>query len=131
MDPNAPCIFCHLDRPVLLENGLARAFYDAWPVSPGHVLVTPKRHARTILDLDADEYAACFALARAACDLLLAERAPDGFNIGVNCEPAGGQSVWHAHVHVIPRYRGDNPDPLGGVRNVIPRRVQPGAPSQA
>ncbi|MCP5201140.1 MAG: HIT family protein [Gammaproteobacteria bacterium] len=131
MDPNNPCIFCALDRPVLLENALARAFHDAYPVSPGHVLVTPRRHVRTIFDLAPDEYAACFDLARAARDLLVAEHAPDGFNIGVNCEEAGGQSVWHAHVHVIPRYHGDNPDPLGGVRNVIPRRAHPGDPVPA
>ncbi|MEQ8230761.1 MAG: HIT family protein [Gammaproteobacteria bacterium] len=119
------CIFCHLDRPVVAANALAIAFRDAYPVSPGHTLVTPRRHVRTILDATPEEYAACFELAREVARQLAEELTPDGFNLGVNVEAAGGQSVWHAHIHVIPRYTGDNPDPLGGVRNVIPRRREP------
>jgi len=126
LDKNAPCIFCNLDRPVLAENALARAFYDAFPVSPGHALVVPKRHVRTLFDTTPSEYGACFDLARTVRNLLVAEFRPAGFNLGVNCEPAGGQSVWHAHIHLIPRYEGDVAEPLGGVRNVIPRRGKPG-----
>lgn len=126
IDPNSPCIFCHLDREVLAENALARAFADAYPVSPGHTLVVPKRHVRTLFDTTPEEYAACFALAREVRDLLVARHAPDGFNLGVNCEVAGGQSVWHAHLHLIPRYTGDTEQPLGGVRNVIPFKRKPG-----
>jgi len=121
-----PCIFCHLDRPILTENALARAFYDAYPVSPGHALITPKRHVRILFDATPEEIAACFALLPDLKALLDQAHTPDGYNVGVNCEVAGGQSVWHAHVHVIPRYTGDVADPLGGVRNVIPRRVHPG-----
>jgi diadenosine tetraphosphate (Ap4A) HIT family hydrolase len=122
MTAEATCIFCHPNRPILIESALAVAFYDAYPVSPGHALVIPRRHVRTIFDTNAEEYAACFALARELRGLLEVEHAPTGFNLGVNCEEAGGQSVWHAHIHVIPRYTGDVDDPLGGVRNVIPRR---------
>lgn len=124
-NPNDPCIFCHLDREVLAQNALALAVYDAWPVSPGHALIVPRRHARTVFDLEPDEYRACFDLVREVRTLLAAAHGPDGFNVGVNCEPAGGQSVWHAHIHLIPRYAGDVDDPLGGVRNVIPRRRRP------
>lgn len=120
-----PCIFCQLDRPILVESTLARAFYDAYPVSPGHALITPRRHVRTLFDASAEEVAACFALLPDLKALLDSAHGPDGYNVGVNCEVAGGQSVWHAHVHVIPRYTGDVPDPLGGVRNVIPRRARP------
>lgn len=126
LDPNNPCLFCHLDRPVVMENELARAFPDAYPVSPGHTLIVPKRHVRTIFDATPEEYLACFALAREVRELLVAEHAPDGFNLGVNCEAAGGQSVWHAHLHLIPRYTGDTENPLGGVRNVIPYKRKPG-----
>ncbi len=115
------CVFCAPDRRILAENPLAQAFYDINPVSPGHALIVPKHHARTIFDLDPAWYAACFDLVREVREILALEYAPDGFNIGVNCEQAGGQSVWHAHIHVIPRYKGDVEDPLGGVRNVIPR----------
>ena len=107
VDPNDPCIFCHLDRPVIARNAHARAVLDAYPVSPGHTLVIPLRHVRTIFDTGPDEYAACFELARTVQAILAREHAPDGFYLGVNCEVAGGQSVWHAHIHVIPRYRGD------------------------
>lgn len=125
-DKNDPCIFCELDRPVIAANAQARAFRDAYPVSPGHTLIVPRRHVRTLFETSTEEYAACFALAREVQSLLAAELNPDGFNLGVNCEVAGGQSVWHAHIHLIPRYTGDVADPLGGVRNVIPRHVHPG-----
>ena len=128
-DPTKPCIFCHLDRPILAESELARAFADAYPVSPGHTLIVPKRHVRTIFDTTPEEYAACFALAREVRELLVQSLEPQGFNLGVNCEVAGGQSVWHAHLHLIPRFTGDTEDPLGGVRNVIPRKHKPGPDS--
>lgn len=117
------CIFCHLDREILVENALAVAVYDSFPVSPGHSLVLPRRHAGTIWDLSDEEYDACFRLVRQLKPILEARHRPDGFNVGVNCGATAGQSVWHAHVHVIPRFPGDSPDPLGGVRHVIPRRA--------
>ena len=116
------CIFCHLDREILVENDLAVAVYDRFPVSPGHALVLPRRHAVTIWDLTDEEYDACFRLVRELKPLLEARHKPDGFNVGVNCGATAGQSVWHAHIHVIPRFPGDSPDPLGGVRHVIPRK---------
>lgn len=117
------CIFCKPQREILAQNELAIATPDTYPVSPGHSLILPRRHARTIWDLSAEEYAACFALARVLKPLLEARYRPDGFNVGANCDEAGGQSVWHAHIHVIPRYKGDVPNPRGGVRNVIPHKA--------
>lgn len=70
--------------------------------------------------MTADEYNDAFSLARTVKDLLLEEFAPQGFNIGVNCGEAAGQTVFHAHIHVIPRYVGDVSNPRGGVRNIIP-----------
>jgi ATP adenylyltransferase len=119
----ANCIFCAPDREILAESALALAVFDSFPVSPGHALVVPKRHVATIFDLADDEYAECFRLVRTLKDLLLARFVPDGFNVGANCGEAGGQSVWHAHIHVIPRYKGDTPDPRGGVRHVIPLKA--------
>jgi diadenosine tetraphosphate (Ap4A) HIT family hydrolase len=116
------CIFCHLDREILVENEFAVAVYDRFPVSPGHSLVIPRRHAVMIWDLADDEYDACFRLVRALKPILEAGHKPDGFNVGVNCGATAGQSVWHAHIHVIPRFPGDSADPLGGVRHVIPRK---------
>jgi diadenosine tetraphosphate (Ap4A) HIT family hydrolase len=118
------CIFCRPQREVLARNELAIAVFDSFPVSPGHSLIVPLRHATTIWDLSAEEYDACFRLVRELKPVLEARFKPDAFNVGVNCGEAAGQSVWHAHIHVIPRYKGDNPNPRGGVRNVIPLKAK-------
>ena len=118
-----PCIFCKPQREILAENAYAIAVPDTYPVSPGHSLVVPRRHARTLWDLTPAQYAACWALVREVKPVLDARHKPDGYNVGANCDEAGGQSVWHAHIHVIPRYAGDVPNPRGGVRNVIPHKV--------
>jgi diadenosine tetraphosphate (Ap4A) HIT family hydrolase len=116
----ADCIFCNPQREILARNESAIAVFDTYPVSPGHALVLPLRHVVTIWDLDATEYDACFRLVRALQPILAMRFNPDGFNVGANCGEAAGQSVWHAHIHVIPRYKGDTPNPRGGVRHVIP-----------
>jgi diadenosine tetraphosphate (Ap4A) HIT family hydrolase len=118
------CIFCRPGREILAENASGIAVYDKHPVAPGHVLILPRRHATTVYDLSDEEYADCFQLARAVRPLLQQKFNPDGFNIGANCGEAAGQSVWHAHIHVIPRYKGDTPHPKGGVRNVIPLKAK-------
>jgi len=82
--------------------------------------VLPLRHVVTIWDLSSAEYDDCFRLVRAVQPILAARFSPGGFNVGANCGEAAGQSVWHAHIHVIPRYKGDTPNPRGGVRHVIP-----------
>jgi len=122
--PQSTCIFCVLDRETIAESTHALAIPDAFPISPGHSLVIPRRHAVTIFDLSEAEYADCFLLVLKVKDLLAARHTPDGFNVGVNCGEAGGQSVWHAHIHVIPRWTGDTPHPRGGVRNVIPLKKE-------
>jgi len=114
------CIFCKPQREILAENAHAIAVFDTYPVSPGHSLILPRRHAVTVWDLPEAEYLACYALVRVLKPVLEERFKPDGFNVGVNCGEAAGQSVWHAHIHVIPRYKGDTPFPKGGVRHVIP-----------
>lgn len=114
------CIFCAPEREVLAENVQAIAVFDSYPVSPGHALILPRRHVVTVWDLSEAEYLACYALVRELKPVLEARFRPDGFNVGVNCGEAAGQSVWHAHIHVIPRFAGDTPFPKGGVRHVIP-----------
>ena len=117
------CIFCKPQREVLASNAHAIAVFDTYPVSPGHSLILPRRHVVTVWDLSDAEYAACYALVRALKPVLEERFRPDGFNVGVNCGEAAGQSVWHAHIHVIPRFKGDTPSPKGGVRHVIPRKA--------
>ncbi len=120
--PAAACIFCQPDREIIAGNERALAVFDKFPVSPGHALVFPRRHVASLWELEPEEYAQCFALVRELHPILEARFRPDGCNVGVNQGQAAGQSVWHAHIHVIPRFAGDHPDPLGGVRNVIPRK---------
>ena len=117
------CIFCNPKREILAQNPHALAFFDTYPVSRGHALIVPRRHAVTIFELSEEELAGCFQLALPLKDVLLARYSPDGFNVGANCGEAAGQSVWHAHIHVIPRYKGDVPNPRGGVRGVIPYKA--------
>ncbi len=131
-DPNNPCLFCS-PRGVIRQNHLAYTARDSYPVSPGHTLVIPLRHCPDFFDMTPEEMAACMELLVAERRALDAEVKPDGYNIGVNVGRAGGQSVLHAHIHLIPRYAGDHPSPQGGVRRIIPWKADypRGAPSTA
>jgi diadenosine tetraphosphate (Ap4A) HIT family hydrolase len=112
---------CELCTPteVVLENSLAYVRYDNNSLSRGHVLVVPKRHVANFFDMSAEEQAAVVALLNQAQRSIQTDYAPDGYNIGINIGKAGGQSRMHVHVHLIPRYAGDVPDPRGGIRCVL------------
>lgn len=112
------CIFCQQDRPILAQSKLSFAILDSFPVSNGHALVVPRRHVESIWEMTAEEYTDAFNLI--VKEILEREFKPHGFNIGVNCGEAAGQTVFHAHIHIIPRYSGDVSSPRGGVRNIIP-----------
>ena len=107
---------------IVAESELALAFADKYPVSEGHTLVVPKRVVAGLFELDEQEQAAVWKLVAEVRTVLAERLKPDGFNIGLNDGPAAGQTVMHAHVHIIPRYRGDQADPEGGVRGVIPEK---------
>ena len=112
-----------LERPEsdwIASNALAFAIFDGYPVSPGHALVIPRRLVPTWFDASLEEQRALMDLVEVVKARLDRDFAPDGYNIGINVGEAGGQTVWHLHVHLIPRYRGDMDDPRGGVRHVIP-----------
>jgi len=120
-DRRKDCVFCN-HRAVVLENDLAYAVNDAFPVTPGHMLVVPKRHFASFFEASKDEREALLELIN-DCKILLDERQrPDGYNIGVNVGRAAGQTIMHVHIHLIPRKLGDVSDPRGGVRGVIPER---------
>ena len=112
---------CELCTPgdVLLENALAYARLDDNALSLGHVLVVPKRHVAGFFDMTAEEQSAVLALLNEAQRVVQKRHAPHGYNIGVNVGKAAGQSRMHVHVHLIPRYAGDVPDPRGGIRCVL------------
>lgn len=115
------CLFCGTID-FILENELAGAFFDKYPVNEGHLLVIPKVHRQDFFELSSDEKKAIDALLLAGKAYLEEYYRPDGFNIGCNCGLAAGQSVMHCHIHLIPRYEGDMTEPKGGVRGVIPEK---------
>jgi diadenosine tetraphosphate (Ap4A) HIT family hydrolase len=116
------CLFCELPTErLLLENRLAVAILDQFPVTAWHMLVIPRRHASTYFDLGRPEVNACnLLLEEAKARIEEEDRAVCGFNIGINAWRAAGQTVFHCHIHLIPRREGDVPDPTGGVRHLIP-----------
>ena len=118
------CFFCRAleSGDFLIDNRLAAARYDDFPVSPGHILVVPKRHTPDWWNATAEERDAMLKLLDEAKAIVDRELHPDGYNIGMNLGEAAGQSVMHLHLHLIPRYTGDCPNPKGGVRGVIPEK---------
>lgn len=118
------CPFCNLKKDrIRLESEFAWAIPDGFAITEGHTLVVPRRHVASLFDLPEQEQAAVWRLVGQVRATLMAELEPHGFNVGLNDGPAAGQTVMHAHVHVIPRRVGDVADPRGGVRWVIPERA--------
>jgi len=119
------CPFCNLPKErIFIETETALAFFDGYPVSKGHALVIPKRHVAGLFDLPQDELQAVWNLVAKVRAAVNDKNHPDGFNVGLNEGDAAGQTIGHAHVHIIPRYKGDAPDPRGGVRWVIPDKAK-------
>jgi diadenosine tetraphosphate (Ap4A) HIT family hydrolase len=121
-DPNNPCLFCNIkESGSTLENELAYASYDTYPVTNGHCLIIPKRHIKNYFDLTDKEILACFQLIKKIkIKIESNDDTVEGFNVGTNSGSVAGQSVLHCHIHVIPRRKGDVENPQGGVRSVIP-----------
>jgi diadenosine tetraphosphate (Ap4A) HIT family hydrolase len=118
------CPFC-VPEPsqLLLSEGLVLALRDGYPVSRGHSLIVPRRHVGSFGVVSLEEQSAMLAMLQRVRALLDTELRPDGYNIGINDGAAAGQTVMHVHMHVIPRYRGDRPDPRGGIRWIIPEKA--------
>lgn len=118
------CPFCDPGESLAILRGVAAfAIADRFPVTEGHTLIIPNRHIATYWEATDAEKAEIWKLVDRVRERLLETNRPDGFNVGFNSGQAAGQTVHHLHVHVIPRYRGDMDDPSGGVRGVIPGRM--------
>ena len=121
---SADCPFCTIhETSVVEESRHAVAIEDQYPVSPGHTLLIPKVHAETLFSQKADIQADIWRLLARVRVKLQSRFNPDGFNVGLNEGQAAGQTVEHAHIHIIPRYNGDVADPRGGIRWVLPDRA--------
>jgi len=120
---DAECLFCRWfeEEQAVATQGSVAAFTDGFPVTPGHLLIVPRRHVPDGLDMDAQELRDGRALIRRLVEKIRGEDpSVTGFNIGINIGESAGQTVMHAHIHLIPRRDGDTHNPKGGVRGVIP-----------
>jgi diadenosine tetraphosphate (Ap4A) HIT family hydrolase len=118
------CPFCAIDGlSILAQSAVAVAIRDRYPLTSGHTLVVPRVHVASIFELAPAEHCELWQLVDHVRSILADAYSPAGFTIGMNDGLAAGQTVSHAHVHVIPRYEGDVPDPRGGIRWVIPQRA--------
>jgi len=118
------CLFCDVQasdiKRIVEENSLAYVTRDAYPVTEYHTLVIPKRHTLDFFGLTQAELNAINALLHSQKKVIQEiDATVEGFNIGMNCGEIAGQSVWHCHVHLIPRRKGDVENPRGGVRHII------------
>ena len=118
------CLFCGiLQKDIIEENELAIAIKDNYPVTKFHTLIIPKRHIEDYFELSKEEIRACNILLKyMRDDILKDDPSVEGFNMGVNSGSVAGQTVFHCHIHLIPRRVGDVDNPRGGVRGVIPSR---------
>lgn len=116
------CKFCDESADVFIENEHWRCIYDKYPVTEGHTLIIGKRHTMNYFECTQFEKRSLIAILDLVKIFLEKTYKPDGFNIGMNIGEAGGQTIRHTHIHVIPRYLGDSENPRGGVRGVIPSK---------
>ena len=124
-DPNNPCLFCKpKSKEVIAETKHAVLVTDTYPVSLGHCLVVPRRHIAEYFECTEEENSDFRILILKAKEYLDKKYSPDAYNIGSNNGIAAGQSVFHLHIHIIPRYKGDVENPRGGVRWVVPKKSQ-------
>ena len=116
------CPFCS-PASVVASTPTALVLHDGFPLTHGHTLVVPRRHVASLFELSAEEQAELWQLVTQVRSALVEQLHPDGFTVGVNDGEAAGQTVPHAHIHVIPRYVGDVADPRGGIRWVLPEKA--------
>jgi diadenosine tetraphosphate (Ap4A) HIT family hydrolase len=118
------CPFCTLPESRVIDSSQhGLVIRDGFPISPGHTLIIPRRHTGSFFGLSTEERNDLLALLDRAKAVLEQEFSPDGYNIGINDGAAAGQTVPHLHIHLIPRYNGDCPDPRGGVRWIVPDKA--------
>lgn len=120
------CIFCtYLEKgPLIAENEGSFAIYDNFPVTKGHALIIPKRHFSSYFEATSDEVSYLDSMIRKVKETIDEKYHPDGYNIGINVGKAAGQTIFHLHIHLIPRYEGDVDNPRGGVRKLMKPLVE-------
>ena len=119
-----PCPFCNIKENLKVRsNDLSFVIEDNFPVTKHHCLIIPKRHFSSFFEITNEELLEVNKLIKQKKDQILSEDPTvQGFNIGINVGETAGQSIFHLHVHLIPRRSGDLENPKGGVRGVIPEK---------
>ncbi len=120
------CLFCYenIKNKIVKEFNSVVAIKDQFPVSPGHMLIIPKRHCRDLFQMTSDELMDTYSLLSILKnEISKKDNLVTGYNVGVNVGASAGQTVFHCHFHLIPRREGDTPNPRGGVRGVIPGKM--------
>ena len=119
------CQFCDIQKSEdkILENDHFFSHYDGFPVSKGHSLIISRCHVDSFFDLSKEEVQSMYDLIKKTKEIIQKKFNPDGYNIGINEGKTAGQTVFHLHIHLIPRYKGDVVNPTGGVRNIFPDKA--------
>ncbi len=124
MDQLKQCPFCTMSADRIIEGGdTCYVIRDGFPISRGHTLIVPKRHVSSFFVLNEMERSEIMTLLDVSKATLDKQFSPDGYNVGINDGQAAGQTVMHLHVHLIPRFNGDQEDPRGGVRWIFPDKA--------
>lgn len=122
----AGCIFCsdEIASRIVAANQTVFAIEDKYPVTQGHLLVIPYRHTKDYFSMTQEERQHAEELLRTLKNKIQQEnKTVTGFNVGMNCGESAGQTVMHAHIHLIPRRDGDTSEPRGGVRACVPEKM--------
>ena len=117
------CLLCELHsegKRIVYENKIFWSLLDKNPVSEGHSLIIPKRHLISFFELNENDLSYLFYAMQNTKKTIEERFHPDAYNIGINDGQSAGRTIHHLHVHLIPRYKGDVENPIGGVRNIIP-----------
>lgn len=115
--------FLNKDRWLLELNLVVAVDQKGFEVSPGHCLIVPKRIIPMVWDMTHLEWIDAIDALEQMKKKIDVDLKPNGYNIGINCGEVAGQTIFHAHIHLIPRFKGDHPNPRGGVRAVIPDKA--------